>query len=97
MCGDLSLRKGVKKRRRIGIVPDEDREVAEAPLTTNGLARDQLGHRLGLPDTGHLLDVIDIALVPRRPPAQSFVDPEARLETLGVLRDEPVRSVQQTL
>ena len=66
MRGDLSLRKGVKERRRIGIVPDKDREVTEAPLATNGLARDQVGHRLGLFDTGHLLDVVDIDLVPRR-------------------------------
>ena len=87
----------MKKRRRVGVVSDEDREVAEAPLAAHGLASDQLGHRLGLLDAGHSLEVIDVDLVPRGAAAQPFVDPEARLEALGVLRDEAVGGIEQTL
>src|SRR5207245_3611844 len=63
--GDLSLRKGVEERRRVGVVPNQDREVAEAPLTANGFARDEIRHSLSFFDAGHLLDVVDIDLVRR--------------------------------
>ena len=95
--GDLSLRKGMKEGRGVGVVPDEDREVAEAPLPPHRLARDQLGHRLRLLNAGHSLEVIDVDLVARGAAAQPLIDPEARLEALGVLGNEPVGGIEQTL
>ena len=95
--GDLSLRKGMKEGRGVGVVPDEDREVAEAPLPPHRLARDQLGHRLRLLNAGHSLEVVDVDLVARGAAAQPLIDPEARLEALGVLGNEPVGGIEQTL
>src|SRR5204862_238157 len=46
---------------------------------------------------GDLLDVLDVHLVGCLPAAQPLVDAESRLEPLGILRDEPVRGVQQAL
>ena len=57
------MRKGVEEGRGIGVVPHEDREVAEPSLTANGLARDEIRYALGLLDSGHLLDVIHVDLV----------------------------------
>ena len=95
--GDLSLRKGMEEGRRISVVPDQDREIAEAPLTTNRLTRDEIRDALGFLDAGHSLNMVDVDFVVGLPTVQSLVDAEGRLETFGVLRDEPIGGVQQTL
>ena len=91
------MRKGVEERRRVGVVPDEDREFAEASLPPNGLTRDEVRDGFRFFHAGHLLYVIDVRLVRRRAAAKPLVDSEARLETFRVLGDEPVRRVEQAL
>src|SRR5438093_3956453 len=87
----------MQERRRVGVVPNKDREVTEASLTPDSLTRDQFRDGLGLFDAGDLLDVIDLELVPGGPAAKAFVDRKCRLEPVGVLRDESISCVEQTL
>ncbi len=94
MRRDLSLRKGVEERRRVGVVSDENCEVTETPLPSHGFARDQIRDGLGFLDAGHLLDVIDVHRVRGLSTAKALVDAEGRLEPLGVLGDEPICRVQ---
>ena len=80
------------------VVPHEDREVAEAPLPANGFPGDELRDGFGLLDTGDLLNVIDVhSVVPHGAATQSLVDPEGRLESVRVLRDESIGGVEKTL
>src|SRR5207245_6159971 len=79
------------------VVPYQDREVAETPLVLQRLARDPLRDLLGLVSAAHVLEVIDLDLIGRRPPDETFVDPKTRLEPLGVVLDEPIRGVEQAL
>ena len=60
---DLSLRKGAQERRRVRVVPHEDRELSKAALPAEGLACDEIRDRLGLFGTGDLLDVVDVSFV----------------------------------
>src|SRR5437773_581813 len=87
----------MQERRRVGVVPNEDREVAEASLTPDSLTRDQFRDGLSLFDAGDLLDVIDLGLVPGGPAAKALVDRKRRLEPVGVLGDEPIGRVEETL
>ena len=57
------MRKGTQERRRVGVVPYEDRELSKAALPADGLPRDEVRDRVGLFSARDLLDVIDFSPV----------------------------------
>jgi hypothetical protein len=87
----------MEERGRVGVVPNQDREVAEASLPADRLPRDEIRDRFRLFDTGDLLDVVDIDFVRYLATAKSFVDAEGRFETLGILGDQAVGGIEQAL
>ena len=97
MGGDAPFRERIQERRRVRVVADEDGEVAVAPTSGEPLAGDALGYVLGFERARGELKVVDLELVAAGPAAQPLVDPEPRLEAVGVLLDEAIGRVEDPL
>src|SRR5439155_13905252 len=97
MRGDLPPRERVEEGGRVAVVPDQDREVAVAPLVTERFARDDVRDLLGLVGAADFLDVVDLDVRRLGPALEMLVDAEARLEPIRVVLDQAVRRIEQAL
>src|SRR5205823_8043952 len=94
---EAAASEGVQHPGGIGVVPYEDREIAERPLGGDRRFGDPIGDRLGLLSAARELQVVDLDGLAGRAADELLVDAQALFEAVGIVPDEGVRRVEEIL